>query len=212
MPPFFRKPYFIISMTLFTGAMAWSVFTSLTDTTEVTLEVVLRPSGEVITELAQINAYETYFPQTAAERAEGYPQYGPIFLADERPNVYEVPNGVPAGFEATVGATVVGPIGTTGGVSATRTVTLSTHDGLVRLTVQTDSDAPGFFVQAASDPASGTFEAQSQGVPEDGQMLFLLPEGDWTFSALDDGLDQTLVVTVPEGDIVDATLDLRTAD
>lgn len=213
MPPIFRNPLVFVSLALFAGGVGYNAFISQTSSTEVTVELVLSASDEVITDLVQISAYETYFPEIEDLNAgyTGYEQYGPIFPVDDRHNVFYVDSGVQAGFEFTVGGTEVGLIGTTGGGADARTLTELTSNGLVRLTVETDG-APEFFVQAASDPNSGTFEAISQGVPDDGQMAFLLPEGDWTFTALDDAYDQTLVVSVPRGASVDATLDLRPVD
>ena len=202
----FRNPLTLISLAVFVGFLGWNALTRVS-ATEVTVDVVLLPSETMITDLARVEAFETYIPEEVGE-AGGYERYGPIFNIDGQANVYHVDNGTQAGFAVTVGATDLGMIATTGGGAETRNITFPTRDGLVRLTVVTDG-APEVFVQAASDPASGTFESQSQGVPEDGQMIFLLPEGDWTFSALDDGLDQTVVVSVPQGDIVEATLDLR---
>lgn len=202
-----RKLPMILLIALSVGGLAWNAITSYFSSTEVTVEVVLHPSGEVITEVARITSYETYFPEPG-EDIEGYQQYGPIFPVDTRPNVFTVDTGVQAGFEVTVGTTELGPIGTQGGGAEERTLTFSSRHGLVRLNVETDGAAE-VFIQATSDPASGTFESQSQGLPEDGQMVFLLPEGDWTFAVHEDGLRQTTVVSVPRGDVVEATLNLR---
>ncbi|WP_341862866.1 hypothetical protein [Gymnodinialimonas sp. 57CJ19] len=203
----FRKPSFLISMALIPGGIGWNIFNTNTSSTEVTVEVMLHPSGEVITDLAQIDAFETYIPAEVGEDG-GYERYGPIFNVEGQSNVFHVDGGVQAGFAARVGATDLGMIATTGGGAETRNITFPATDGLVRLSVQTDSP-PEFFVQATSDLASGTLDVQSQGAPEDGEMVFLLPPGEWTFSAVDDAFDQNVVVTVPPGDIVEASLDLR---
>lgn len=206
-----RKLALILLSIVVLGGVVWSVLGNRTSGTEVTVEVLLHPSGTVITDLAQIDAFETFIPDADADPDDSvgaFERYGAISPVEGQPNVFQLENGFQAGFVVRVGATDLGMITTTGGGAETRNITFPSTDGLVRLTVQTDG-APEVFVQAASDPASGTLEAQSQGLPEDGQMVFLLPPGDWTFSAVDDALDQSVVVTVPEGDIVEATLDLR---
>lgn len=205
----FKKslPLIGLMMALWVGAIGYNYLFNYVPSTDVTVRVLLGDSDIDITDLGHIEAFETYIPDEVGEDG-GYERYGPIFNVEGQSNVFHVDSGVQAGFAARVGATDLGMIATTGGGAETRNITFPLTDGLVRLSVQTDA-APEFFVQATSDPASGTLDIQSQGAPEDGEMVFLLSPGDWTFSAVDDAFDQTVVVTVPSGDIVEAALDLR---
>lgn len=205
----FKKslPFIAVMVTLWVGSMVYNFVFNHIPSTDVTVRVVLSGSDIDITHLAHIEAYETYLPEPG-ERVERFQRYGPIFPTDNRPNVFFVENNVAAAFEATIGATTLGPIGTTGGRVEEYNITFPTLLSLVRLTVLTDDD-PEFFVQAGSNRSSSHYESQSQGVPEDGELLFLLPEGEWTFTALDDQLDQVLTLTLPRGEVIEATFDLR---
>ncbi|MBY4893787.1 hypothetical protein KUL25_13535 [Rhodobacteraceae bacterium N5(2021)] len=203
----------IVISVVVVGGLALNALQELTSETELTVRVILSESDEDITHLAQIEAFETYIPQPG-EDFEPNQRFGPIFPVDDRPNVFLLEGSVQAGFTVSFGGVEMNTIATQGGGGGgtlARTLTFPTLYGLVRLDVQ-NAGAQPFVVQAEGTPppraVSSLYVTQEQEVPADGQMVFLLPQGEWTFTASDNA-GQPLSVAVPRGASVDATLDLH---